>query len=669
MIKVKYHLPISAAVMLMGILLFQGWQLTTLLQQREWEYSDNLLHNLSVRAQASLGRRFEAEDLVAVRQSMSEIYLFKRETEAYLIDENNRIIAADRLGFDGDQIDSLAITIDQARLRKARTSLEVDIVADRRRKDLVAYIPISMARAGEKPFSKTGTLLIHLNVTQGLDEVSSFVVESVLRSLFIILLLVGTITVILHFLWTRRVTSILDVANAYKQGNLAARNTHIWRDEIGQISLAFNQIADAVAERQLLLEASQSNLKQLNATLEARVRDRTALLQASEQELQSVLDLAPDGIVVITGKGIIRKFNEAAVRITGWSEEDVLNRNINFLMPEPHSSQHDGYLKSYSETRIAKIIGTEREAQALRKDGSLCDIALSISAVTLKGAEHYIGIIRDISDRKVAEEALAKAQQGLVEAEKMAALGGLVAGVAHEINTPVGVGVTAISHLGLEVQRFQEQYVAGQMKRSDLERLVVTATESIQIIETNLMRAAQLIRSFKEIAVDQAGDDEREINLLDYVGRVLTSLGPKLKQRPIVIECEVEPVDLLVRIQPGGLWQIVTNLVMNSLAHGFDAADRGQIRITAERLPKGFQLVYRDSGKGMSAETVERIFEPFFTTKRGSGGSGLGMHIVYNIVTQKYGGSIRCESVPGKGACFIMTFPTAQTATPEDKSL
>ncbi len=669
MIKVKHHLPIMAAMMLLSILLFQGWQLTGLLQQREWDYSDNLLHNLSVRAQASLARRFETGDMVAVRQTMSEIYLFKRETEAFLVGEDNRIVTSDRLGFDGDRIDSLAIKVDLEKLRTVRAKLEVSIAADHKNKDLIAYVPISMSRAGEPPFSKTGVLLIHLNAEQGLEDVSDVVRESIIKSLIVILLLVGTITLVMHYIWTRRVTSILAVANAYRRGDLTARNANVWRDEIGEIALAFNQIADAVAERQSRLEHSQNDLKQLNATLEARVQERTASLQSSEQELQSVLDLAPDGIIVINDKGIIRKFNEAASRITGWGEDDVIDQNIKCLMPEPHSSQHDSYLKNYRDTRISKIIGSEREAQALRKDGTLRDVAISISAVHLQGEEHFIGVMRDISDRKAAEAALAKARQGLVEAEKMAALGGLVAGVAHEINTPVGVGVTAISHLGLEVQRFQDQYAAGQIKRSDLEQLVSTAKESIQIIEANLMRASQLIRSFKEIAVDQTGDDVREIHLADYIGQVLTSLRPKLKQRPITIDCAVEPTDLMVRLQPGGLSQIVTNLVMNSLTHGYEATDTGEISIRAKRLSKGFELVYQDNGKGMSAETLERIFDPFFTTKRGAGGSGLGMHIVYNIVTQKYGGGIRCESAPGKGARFIMTFPSAETATPQDKPL
>ena len=680
MIKVKHHLPILAAFMLLGILLFQGWQLTSLLREREWEYSDTLLHNLSGRAQTSLGRRFESGDMVAVRQAMSEIYLFKRETEAFLIGPGDRVVAADRLGFDGDPIAALPIKLDPAKLRQSKETLQVFIVTDRPNNRLIAYVPVSMSRAGQPPFSKAGVLAIILDAKQGIEEVSDVVRQSVLSSLVIVLLLIGTVTLALHFLWTRRVTAILNVTQSYLRGNLSARNTAAWKDEIGEIALAFNQISDAVAERQARLEASQQELQELNATLEARVAERTATLareveersrielalRASEQELQSVLDLAPDGIVVITQKGIITKFNEAAERMTGWSEKEVVGQNVKCLMPEPHRGQHDHYLMNYQETGIAKVIGSEREVHALRRDGSLYDVSLSVSAVTLRGEGHYIGIIRNISDRKAAEAALAKAQQNLLEAEKMAALGGLVAGVAHEINTPVGVGVTAISHLALQATAFSDRYRAGEMKRSDLEQFLTTCNEATAIIETNLERASQLIRSFKEIAVDQTGDDVREIVLGDYINQVLTSLRPKLKQRPITVSVDIDPADLRVRLQPGGLSQVVTNLVMNSLTHGFEPEAQGEIRLAASLVGDALELVYADTGKGMSAEIVERIFDPFFTTKRGAGGSGLGMHIVYNLLTQKYGGQIRCESAPGKGTRFIMHIPRSVVASAKE---
>lgn len=682
MIKVKHHLPILAAFMLLGVLLFQGWQLTNLLQKREWTYSDNLLHNLSGRAQTLLERRFETDDMVAVRQGMSEIFLFKRETEAFLIGAEDKVVAADRLGFDGTSVSGLPIKLDARKLRECKETLQILIVTDRVNQRLISYVPISMSRAGQPPYSKVGVLTIILDAKQGIEEVSDFVRESILKSLFIVLLLIGTVTFVLHFLWTRRVSGILNVAQAYLKGNLAARNIASWKDEIGEIAMAFNQITDAVAERQAKLEVAQVKLRDLNATLEARVAERTtslsreveersqieAALRESEEELQSVLDLAPDGIVVITQNGIIKKYNKAAERMTGWPTQDVIGQNVNCLMSDPHRQQHDQYLKAYAETGIAKIIGSEREVQASRRDGSIYDASLSVSAVTLREEAHYIGIIRDISDRKVAEATLANAQKNLLEAEKMAALGALVAGVAHEINTPVGVGVTAISHLAYQASAFSDRYSAGEMKRSDLEQFLITCNEATAIIETNLERASHLIRSFKEIAVDQTGDDVRDILLGDYINQIITSLKPKLKQRPVTVSVEVIPADLRVRLQPGGLSQVVTNLVINSLTHGFEEETQGNIRLSATLVDDKLELIYSDSGKGMSAATVAQIFNPFFTTKRGAGGSGLGMHIVYNILTQKYGGQIRCESAPSKGARFVMHIPRSVVASVEEKN-
>lgn len=670
-VKVRHYMPLLAATMLVGILLFQGWQLTSLLSEREWEYSDNLLHNLSGRAQASLGRRFEERDPVAVRQVMSELYLFKRRSIAFLIDDQGRVIASDHLGYENSPLNQVPIHIDPAQLRRARATLQGNIVQDRATGRLTAYYPVSTSADGQIPFSQTAVLVISLEVAQGMEEVRDYVQQSILSSLALVILMVSTIAIGLHFALTRRVGRILAVANAYLAGDVTARNAQTRPDELGDIAMAFNRVVDAIAEKQDRLEHSQAALQELNHTLEQRVSDRTVALKREvdertraemslrtrEAELQSVLELAPDGIVVISQAGVIVKFNAAAQRITGWSEADILGRNVDCLMPEPHHSQHHRYLQAYRDTGVARIIGREQEVEAIRKDGERYPIALSVSEVDLNGEPHFIGVIRDISDRKAAEAALATARQGLVQAEKLAALGGLVAGIAHEINTPVGVGVTASSHLAHQVDAFAAKYAKGDMKRSDLEALLATCTEASQIIEDNLSKASQLIRSFKDIAVDQTGDEVRTIRLEDYIQQILTSLRPRLKTRPIEVTVVVEPEALEVELRPGGISQIVTNLVMNALTHAFAEDAPGKISLTAQQMGAGFQLICADNGKGMTQDLVTRIFEPFFTTKRGQGGSGLGMHIVFNLMTQTYGGSIACESMPGSGTRFIMTFP------------
>lgn len=250
-----------------------------------------------------------------------------------------------------------------------------------------------------------------------------------------------------------------------------------------------------------------------------------------------------------------------------------------------------------------------------------------------------------------------KATQGqLVEAEKMAALGGLVAGVAHEINTPVGVGVTAASALEDKTAAFKEIYTSGRMKRSDLEKYLDIAGQSSQMILRNLERAAELIHSFKQVAVDQSSEEQREFKVKEYLQEILLSLRPQLKKTQHTITINGDDV-LTLDSYPGVFSQIVTNLVMNSLLHAYEPEEAGQLIFDFKQENSRFIFKYSDDGKGIPQENLSKIFDPFFTTKRGQGGSGLGLHIIYNLVTQKLGGTIRCESEVGQGTRFVMALP------------
>lgn len=263
----------------------------------------------------------------------------------------------------------------------------------------------------------------------------------------------------------------------------------------------------------------------------------------------------------------------------------------------------------------------------------------------------------EIEERKLAEANVLQAQRDLIAKEKLAALGGLVAGIAHEINTPVGIGVTAASHLSESIREFLNLYQSGSMRRSDLEAFLQAAQESNGMVEENLQRASRLIRSFKEVAVDQTADDEREFVLRDYAEQVVTSLSPKLRNRPVSISLDDIDPTLYLKTAPGPMSQILTNLIMNSLIHGFDPEQAGQIRIAAKKTGGALTLTYADTGKGIARENLAKIFDPFFTTKRSHGGSGLGMHLVYNIVTKKYAGTIKCDSELQHGVTFTMSFP------------
>jgi signal transduction histidine kinase len=253
-------------------------------------------------------------------------------------------------------------------------------------------------------------------------------------------------------------------------------------------------------------------------------------------------------------------------------------------------------------------------------------------------------------------EELKHTQKSLVEAEKMASLGVLVAGVAHEINTPVGVGVTAASHLKQQTQEILKRYSAGDIRRSELEAYFSTADESAGVILENLNKASDHIKSFKNVAVDQASKKMRKFMLKEYVGDVIMSLNPVIREtrHQVILTGEDE---LEVESVPGSVSQVVTNLVMNSLKHAFEGIEKGLVAIDISREKGNAVIRYSDDGNGMREDVLVRVFDPFFTTKRGSGGSGLGMHIVYNLVTQSLGGEIECRSSVGKGTKILIKIP------------
>jgi len=251
---------------------------------------------------------------------------------------------------------------------------------------------------------------------------------------------------------------------------------------------------------------------------------------------------------------------------------------------------------------------------------------------------------------------LTLAQRQLLESEKMAMLGALVAGVAHEINTPLGVTVTAASYLQEETERIAHLMGEGTLTRVDLESFETIARESVDMILRNLRRADRLIKSFKLVAVDQSSEERRTIELGAYLDEILDSLLPVLKKTShrVHVDC---PLPLTMSTYPGPLYQIISNLLVNAVTHGFEPGQAGEIVIAARSVGDRVHIEFRDNGKGMTEAVRTQIFDPFFTTRRGQGGSGLGMHVVYNIVTQLFKGSIRVESAPLAGTRFEIDLP------------
>lgn len=253
-------------------------------------------------------------------------------------------------------------------------------------------------------------------------------------------------------------------------------------------------------------------------------------------------------------------------------------------------------------------------------------------------------------------ENLTHTQNQLVESERLAALGTLVAGIAHEVNTPLGIGVTAVSHLNLINDRALDKLKQNEMSIEDLKNYFIKVDENIQILYHNLDRASELVNSFKQVAVDQNAIALMTFNINDYLKKILLSLKHEYKRtkHKIDIVCNEQ---LYIHTYPGAISQILTNLIMNSLIHGFEDIEKGNIEIHFDEIADYYHLVYKDDGKGIAKNDLGKIFEPFFTTKRHKGGSGLGLHIIYTIVTQQLGGTITIESDINRGIDILIRFP------------
>jgi ligand-binding sensor domain-containing protein/signal transduction histidine kinase len=268
-----------------------------------------------------------------------------------------------------------------------------------------------------------------------------------------------------------------------------------------------------------------------------------------------------------------------------------------------------------------------------------------------------------------AETALSQlqgAQQQLVAAEKMASLGQLVAGIAHEVNTPIGVAVTAASHLQHATEAEEAKLDGGRLTRGDLNRWRATVHEATRLILGSLGRAHALINSFKQVAVDQSSEQRRRFELRAFLDEVQFALQPTYRRSAsLEIDC---PEGIELDTYPGALFQILTNLVNNAVLHAFAPEQHGRMDLQARRVGETVVLRFSDNGAGMPADAAARAFDPFFTTRRGSGGSGLGLHVVYNLTTQLLGGRIELHSSPGHGTSVVVTLPLQAPERPADDS-
>jgi signal transduction histidine kinase len=260
--------------------------------------------------------------------------------------------------------------------------------------------------------------------------------------------------------------------------------------------------------------------------------------------------------------------------------------------------------------------------------------------------------------KKVIEKTsqLKSAQEQLVQSEKMASLGSLVAGVSHELNTPIGIALTASTSLLSMTKDLRQKFQQNQLKKSSLSTYFDQACSATELVESNINRATELITSFKQVAVDQTSERRRRFNLKSSMEDVVKTLSPKLNCHDHQITIEIDN-DIEMHSYPGPLGQVLTNFITNTLIHGFENMDKGMMKIVGNKDHKNIILIYSDNGCGISQENLPKIFDPFYTSKLGKGGSGLGLNVVYNLCTGILGGEIDVFSDTDKGIIFTLTLP------------
>jgi PAS domain S-box-containing protein len=386
--------------------------------------------------------------------------------------------------------------------------------------------------------------------------------------------------------------------------------------------------------------------------------------------LQLIYDTAPIGLAFLSPDCRYLQINQRLTEICGISVEDHLGRSVRDCVPA---------LADSVENIVRSIMQTGEPVTGIEVVGQRADQTEERFWITywhpLRGPTgEIVGVnvaAEEITERKRAEAALRGArdaaeaalqnlretQNSLIEAEKLAALGRLVAGVAHEINNPVGIALTVASSLERKSMAFASEAARGNLKRSSLNDFLEINRDASSQLVANLNHAAELIESFKQVAVDRSSSDQRIFDLGDLTEKVVMSLRPGLRERNLTLNVACQP-DLTMTSYPGPYGQVLTNLFLNSVVHAFPEGNGGIVDIKVRAFDEdNVEVLFSDNGCGMSVDVRRQAFNPFFTTRRDQGGTGLGLHIVHNIVTNLLGGRINLDSEPGQGTKIQLILP------------
>jgi len=407
------------------------------------------------------------------------------------------------------------------------------------------------------------------------------------------------------------------------------------------------------------------------------MKETVTALEEQKNTFETLFYDASDGLLLMIQDMFI-DCNNAAINMLGFSSKsDLLNSRFLDFSPQV---QPNGQLSSLQYLQVQEYFNQYRHHQFEwlfnHKNGQSLWVEIILTTISLNNQDVMHIVWRDISDKKLLEGQILKrneelesknyelkkvidelhlAQDKLVASEKMASLGGLVAGIAHEVNTPVGIGLTASSLFMDMTAELETKYLAQKMSNAYFAQYLAKAQKSAHLIHRNLERTAELVASFKQISVDQSSDERRSFNVRNYIDGILLSTHHIIRNSnlKIAVSC---PDKLIINSYPGAFSQILSNLLINSNIHGYPNKEIGLITITIDHNDNSIVIIYQDDGCGISTDNIKKIFDPFFTTNREHGGSGLGLNIIYNIVTNRLKGKIECQSEVGRGTKFTIKF-------------
>lgn len=457
---------------------------------------------------------------------------------------------------------------------------------------------------------------------------------------------------------TRPISELAAIAENISKGNFIFPELAKRKDEIGLLQHAFKSMSNEIAKQ-------INGLSLLNAELETRVSDRTKSLQVARDELvQKVEQLMLVGAVVdnsyfsisiadlrLPGTPLIY-VNPAFTKITGFRAEEVIGKTSRVFQNEMTDSEMMRQIHFTLENKLACTV----EFLDQRRNGENFWNRLSIFPVIIEQNEprYYVIFEEDISALKKVSAERETLLQEAQENQRLQSLGVLVAGLAHEINNPIGIAITATTHVSQTAATVRKN--ASNLTGSALTDFLEDEEIAFQLIFDNLKRASDLIRGFKDVARDRSLDEKKEINLKVYLQSIEQSLTPVLKKAKCTLSLEVDP-SITLLVNSGSLGQLLTNLVLNSTIHAFDGLKDRHLKISGSQTLQHIFLKMSDNGNGIAENVLPNLFTPFYTTSRSKGGTGLGLYISRQIATEVLQGSLSVENLPEKGCEFTLKLP------------